>query len=179
MFLAHMPAGYVVSKLLLSQFRLESSKSTWLLFLGLLGSVFPDLDMFYFYLIDNRQHGHHSYWTHVPFYWISLLAIGYMIAAMFKSRILVAATTIFFGCILLHLSLDTFAGGGIKWLYPFNHSYFSIFTIQARHGYWLLNYFLHWTALAELLIISSAVITFWKTDWNTKPIVNRKFRRQT
>ena len=72
MFLAHMPAGYMASKFLLSQFQLDISKTKWLLLLGLLGSIFPDLDMLYFYLIDNRQHGHHSYLTHIPFYWISL-----------------------------------------------------------------------------------------------------------
>ena len=117
MFLAHMPAGYMVSKLLLSQFHLDSSKTKWLLILGLLGSIFPDLDMLYFYLIDNRQHGHHSYWTHIPIYWLGLLGFCYLIAAIFKSRFLVTAATVFIGCILLHLFLDSFTGGGIKWLY--------------------------------------------------------------
>jgi inner membrane protein len=165
MFLAHMPAGYIASKLLVAQFRLDSPKTKYLLLLGLLGSIFPDLDMFYFYLIDNRQHGHHSYWTHIPFYWISLLAFCYVVVAFFKSRFLVASATVFFGCILLHLSLDTFAGGGIKWLYPFDNSYFNIFTVpaQANH-YWVWNYFSHWTALVELTIISIATITFWKSQ---------------
>ncbi|MFK7816428.1 MAG: metal-dependent hydrolase [Gammaproteobacteria bacterium] len=175
MFLAHMPAGYLVSRFLLSQFQLKPSKAKWLFALGLLGSIFPDLDMFYFYLIDNRQHSHHSYWTHIPFYWLCLLAIFYFIAAIFKSRFIIAAGTIFIGCILLHLSLDTFAGGGIKWLYPFSNSYFNIFTVPSRHGYWLWNYFLHWTALAELTIITFATITFFRTNW----INNRYTRRHT
>lgn len=175
MFLAHMPAGYLASKLLVSQFRLDSPKTKCLLLLGLLGSIFPDLDMFYFYLVDNRQHSHHSYWTHIPFYWISLLAVSYAVAALYKSRFLVAAATVFIGCILLHLSLDTFAGGGIKWLYPIQNSYINIFSIPSRHGYWLWNYFLHWTALVELTIISFAAITFWKTDWK----YNRTLRRHT
>jgi len=168
MFLAHMPAGYLASKLLATQFRLDPSKTKCLLFLGLLGSIFPDLDMFYFYLIDNRQHGHHSYWTHIPIYWLSLLAISYAVAAFYKSRFLTASATVFFGCILLHLSLDSFAGGGIKWLYPFDHSYFSIFTVPAQpNRYWVWNYFLHWTVLAELTIISIATFTFWKSHKST------------
>ncbi|QMU61619.1 MAG: metal-dependent hydrolase [Gammaproteobacteria bacterium] len=164
MFLAHMPAGYLASKLLVAQFCLDPPKTKWLLFLGLLGSIFPDLDMFYFYLIDNRQHGHHSYWTHIPFYWVCLLAVSYTIAAFLKSRFLVASATVFIGCILLHLSLDTFAGGGIKWLYPFQNSYINIFSIPARQNYWVWNYILHWTALVELSIIFFAAVTFWKTD---------------
>lgn len=175
MFLAHMPAGYMASKFLLSQFQLDPSKTKWLLLLGLSGSISPDLDMLYFYLIDNRQHSHHSYWTHIPFYWISLLGFCYCIAAIVKSRFLVAAATVFIGCILLHLSLDTFVGGGIKWLYPIQNSYTNIFSIPSRHGYWLWNYILHWTTLVELTIISFAAITFWKTDWKC----NRTLRRQT
>jgi len=165
MFLVHMPAGYLASRLLLSQFRSEPSQTKWLLALGLLGSVFPDLNMFYFYLIDNRQHGHHSYRTHIPFYWISLLVLCYVIAAIVKSRFLIAAATVFIGCILLHLLLDTFAGGGIKWLHPFEHSYINIFSIPAQpNRYWVWNYFLHWTVLVELTVISIAAITFWKTQ---------------
>jgi inner membrane protein len=108
MFLAHMPAGNMVRKFLLSQFHLDSSKTQWLLILGLLGSVFPDLDMLYFYLIDNRQRDHHSYWTHIPIYWLGLLGFWYLTATIFKSRLLVAAATVFIECILLHLSLDSF-----------------------------------------------------------------------
>jgi len=176
MFLAHMPAGYLASKLLVTQFRLDSTKTKWLLCLGLLGSIFPDLDMFYFYLIDNRQHSHHSYWTHIPFYWLCLLVICYAIAAFFRSRFLIAAVTVFIGCILLHLSLDSFAGGGIKWLYPFDNTYISIFSVPAQpNRYWVWNYFLHWTALVELTIISIATITFWKSQ---KPSY-KSFRRQT
>ena len=168
MFLAHMPAGYLASKLLVSQFRLEPSKTKHLLWLGCLGSIFPDLDMLYFYLIDNKQHGHHSYWTHIPFYWMSLLALSYAVAAFFKSRFLIAVATVFFGCILLHLSLDTFAGGGIKWLYPFENSYINIFSIPAQpNRYWVWNYFLHWTVFVEISIISIAGITFRKTQKST------------
>jgi inner membrane protein len=164
MFLAHLPAGYISSRFLLSQFQFNASTAKKLLALGLLGSIFPDLDMFYFYLIDNRQHSHHSYWTHIPFYWICLLTSCYVIAAIIKSRLLIAAATIFIGCILLHLSLDTFAGGGIMWLYPFQNTYFNIFSIPSKHGYWILNYLLHWTALVEVLIISFAVVTLLKNN---------------
>ena len=167
MFLAHMPAGYVVSKFLLTQFRLSNSKTKILMFLGILGSIFPDFDMFYFYLIDNKQHGHHSYWTHIPFYWILLLGIGYAFAFINRSRTFVAATTVFIGCALLHLFLDTFAGGGIKWFYPFSNEYLHIFHIPPRYNYWVWNYIFHWTAFAELLLISLATITFWRTRKQT------------
>ena len=174
MFLAHLPAGYIVSKFLLTKFNSGPSRKKYLLFLGLLGSVFPDLDMLYFYLIDNRQHGHHSYWSHIPVYWICLLGICYVIAAIIKSRFFAKAATIFVTCILLHLLLDSFAGGGIKWLHPFSDSYLSIFSIPSRQGYWLWNYFLHWTALVELTIIGIATTIFIKTDWEFTQKLRRK-----
>lgn len=168
MFFAHMPAGYLASKFLLSNFRIKNPTSKYLLFAGLLGSIFPDFDMLYFYTIDNRQHSHHSYWTHIPFFWICVLAISYSVATYLRSRFLASIFTVFIGCILLHLALDTFAGGGIKWLYPVNQSYFSVFSIPGGNRYWVLNYLLHWTALVELSIILLALITFCKTRSNKR-----------
>ena len=163
MFLAHMPAGYLTSKFLLSKFRFQGINNGWFMFAGLLGSVFPDFDMLYFYTIDNRQHGHHSYWTHIPFFWFCILFISYSIAFIFRSRFLVTIATVFIGCILLHLTLDSFAGGGIKWLYPIDNTYYNIFSIPGGNRFWVLNYIWHWTAFVELTIILLALFTFCKS----------------
>ena len=162
MFLAHIPAGYLTSKAILTQFRFEKSTTNYLILLGLIGSVSPDFDMFYFYLVDDRQHSHHSYWTHIPFYWVVLLCMGYVAAAIFRSRILVATTTVFVGCALIHMLLDTFAGG-IQWLHPLSNKYFSVFTIPARYDDWVWNYVLHWTALIELSLIVFAIAIYANT----------------
>lgn len=58
MFLAHILAGCMVSKTLLAQFHVHYSKTKLLLALGVLGSVFPDLDILYFYLMNHRHHSH-------------------------------------------------------------------------------------------------------------------------
>jgi len=58
MFLAHILAGCMVSKTLLAQFHVHYSKTKLLLALGVLGSVCPDLDILYFYLMDHRHHSH-------------------------------------------------------------------------------------------------------------------------
>ena len=168
MFLAHMPAGYLASKFLLSKFRFQQSNTKWLFFAGLLGSISPDFDMLYFYTIDNRQHSHHSYWTHIPFFWLCILVISYSIATFFRSRFLATIFTVFIAGILLHLILDSFAGGGIKWLYPIDQTYFSIFSIPASNRNWVLNYLFHWTALIELTIILLALFIFCKTRNNKR-----------
>ena len=38
--------------------------------------VAPDVDMLRFYLIDNREHRHHSYLTHRPIIWAGILCAG-------------------------------------------------------------------------------------------------------
>ncbi len=82
MFIGHIPAGYLVSYSIIKLIKnpnLSAHNTNQLLFIGIIAAAFPDISLFYFYLIDNRQHLHHSYWTHIPFYWAimsSLLLIG-------------------------------------------------------------------------------------------------------
>ncbi len=152
MFIAHLPAGYLLSKYFAS--KSKTHKIPWGIFvaLGLVGSILPDLDLFYFYLIDERQHQHHSYWTHIPIYWICIYII---VASMFilkKNKKLLFITTFIFIDVMLHIILDTVAGG-IIWGYPRSTEYFSFFTVLPQYNWWVLNFILHWTFLFEMTII--------------------------
>ncbi len=49
MFFGHLPAGYLCTTWLLKKREVAPRDRNILLFLGLFGSVAPDLDMFYFY----------------------------------------------------------------------------------------------------------------------------------
>ncbi len=68
MIIGHLPLGYLSIKVFPAKLINISNKKIFML-VGLSGSIAPDLDMIYFYLVDNRQHHHHTYWTHIPFYW--------------------------------------------------------------------------------------------------------------
>ena len=70
MFIAHLPAAYLVLKS--APFKLGATASTAFL----IGSIAPDVDMAYFYLIDGRQHHHHDYLTHRPVLWYLVLLLG-------------------------------------------------------------------------------------------------------
>jgi len=119
MFIAHLPAGYLLAKL----FKIEQTKETLsektIISLALIGSVLPDFDLIYFYLFDNRQHLHHSYWTHIPVYWVLIYVSAMTLSQIIKHKKLFYISTILFCCIILHLILDTMVGG-ILWLYPFS-----------------------------------------------------------
>lgn len=156
MFLAHLPAGYILTKKLQEKWKLKRY-----LWVGLLGSVFPDFDIAYFYLTDDRQHLHHSYWTHLPFDWLILTAITWIALRLFNKKELSLVALIFFSNVFLHFILDTVVGK-IEWLYPFKDTAYALFEVPAAHNFWVWNFFFHWTFLFEIGIIVWALAMLWR-----------------
>ncbi len=152
MFIAHLPAGYLLTRWL--QKKLKIQKFLWV---GLLASVFPDIDMLYFYLIDNQQTLHHHYWTHLPLLWITLWILMIIVAKILKNRTLLALTMIIFANLILHFILDSIVGG-ILWLYPFFDHNLSLLIVPATHNFWIWSFVFHWTFLIEVAIIVTAGI---------------------
>ena len=71
MFIAHLPAGYLLAKV---------GRTKGLLFIGILiGSWLPDLDMLWFYFVDERQNVHHHYITHRPLVWVLTAIAGWIL----------------------------------------------------------------------------------------------------
>lgn len=157
MFIGHLPAGYVLTKTIQ-----EKAKIKKYLLLGLVASILPDLDMLYFYLIDKRQHLHHSYWIHIPFYWIILGLFTFAILRILKKKQYYIPASIFFANIFLHLALDTIVGK-IEWLYPFTDHAYVLFTVPAVYDFWVYNFVFHWTFLFEIGVIIWAAYIFIKT----------------
>jgi inner membrane protein len=165
MFIAHLPAGYLWTRRLLRRRTFMDTRSSsyrWLMALGLTGSLLPDLDMVYFHLIDNRQHLHHGYWTHIPLYWLALFGVSLLAGRMFNKPLLRPAATVFFSNVFIHLGLDTIVGK-IRWFAPFSDRDFVMFEVPARHGWWVWNFVFHWTFLIELSLVSAAFVTIVTT----------------
>lgn len=158
MFIAHLPAGYLLTRFM--QRKLGTTKYLWV---GLVGSVLPDIDMLYFYLVDDRQTLHHHYWTHIPFLWFCFAILLAAAALMTRHRRTVAAAgLVFLANIFIHLVLDTIVGG-IAWLYPFFPLYDSdltLVTVPATHDLWIWSFVFHWTFLLELLLLTLAIALF-------------------
>ena len=55
-FIAHLPAGYLLTKTIFSR----TLGARAVMAAALLGSITPDLDLLYFYTLDARQRHHHS-----------------------------------------------------------------------------------------------------------------------
>ena len=76
MIFGHLPAGYITSKLLFKKFATRTSFYKAFMFWGMFGAIAPDIDLFYYYLIDVYKNSHHTYFTHFPLFWLILLLIS-------------------------------------------------------------------------------------------------------
>ena len=154
MFIAHLPSGYIVASL--SQRRIEKAYATIAFWCILIGSILPDIDMFYFYLIDGRQTNHHLYYTHIPMVWVLLLGgLSVLLSLLKKARWARACIYTMLG-VGLHLLLDT-PVGGIAWLYPFDRGLLNFIDVPATQSWWVLSFVLHWTFMVELIICAVAL----------------------
>jgi len=175
MFIGHVAAGYIWTKLLLKNrvFNNNDHKQQFIYFwTGILGSFFPDIDIFHFYLIDGRKHLHHSYWTHMPFFWLIALCLLLLISMIRKNKNLRNASIFFISNIFIHLLLDTVAGG-IYWLYPFSKGMVTLLEVPVKSTSWIFNFVFFWTSTVEgILIILAALLcrkeSFPKINQNNK-----------
>ncbi len=185
MMIAHIPASYLLSRRLAPRLVGDSARLRGLMALGLVAAVLPDFDLFYFYLIDRRQTLHHEYWTHIPIFWA---AVAIVVAGLFRlarAPIPAAAFVLIFANIFLHLALDTMAGG-IAWAYPWDRTSFVLVTVPARFDWWVWNFVLHGSFLAELAIAAwaareigaAAWLIGWKRAIGARILVRRRKRTQ-
>lgn len=151
MILAHLPSGYVLA-------RLRRAPEGWPMAAALAGSVFPDLDLIWFYLVDDRAVHHHRYWMHAPAFWAVLALVCLPLMARRVPHLFRAAAFIF-AAIGLHLILDSLAGS-IMWLWPVSTRLYALVEVPATQAHWMLSFLTHWTMLAELAIILWAAALF-------------------
>ena len=148
MITAHLPSGYVLGRLW--------PAAPLVLPAALIGGTLPDLDLIWFYLIDDRAVHHHRYWVHIPAFWAMIAAVALPLTALVARSYLMAALT-FFTAVLLHICLDTI-GGDVLWHWPWSDEMTSLVTVPARHGHWVLNFILHPVFALELAIWATVLL---------------------
>lgn len=153
MFIAHLPAGYLIARAVLASRPLADAGSVMVA--TLVGSVLPDADLLAFYLVDERQVHHHDYITHWPLFWLNLATIVLPLV-FFVARRWLPACVAFFAAVMSHMVLDTIAAP-LKWLMPFDGRSFELVTVPAVYDHWVVNFLLHWTFALELAICAAAL----------------------
>jgi inner membrane protein len=146
MLTAHLPSGYVLG-------RHWPRVDRRVMVAALVGAVVPDLDMIWFWFVDQGAWHHHLYWPHLPWVWAlaALVAIPALWATVWRRPALA-----FFAAILLHLLLDSISGG-IAWAAPVDMTLLSLVTVPASYGHWIISFVLHWTLLLELAVWAAAI----------------------
>lgn len=154
MVIAHLPAGYLLTKHLQSRFH-----ATSLLWAGLLGSILPDFDILYFYLVDAQQVSHRSYITHWPLFWLGVAYLVLPFVRIWGSRVAFTACVFLFANIGLHMLLDSVMAP-VYWLQPYSEESFQLLKLKYTHAYsfWLWNYMAHPAFLMEIAICIAALL---------------------
>ncbi|MEO0937871.1 MAG: metal-dependent hydrolase [Pseudomonadota bacterium] len=143
MFIAHLPAGYLLSQAVPPRLR------GWVL----AGSILPDADLIVVYGLGVAAH-HHGFLTHRPALWLSVL----MVALLLRRWPL---ATIGLGG-MLHVTLDSWAGR-IDWGWPFATLPVTVMDVPARFEWWGWNFLLHPSFLIEPVIVGAAVVVWIRT----------------
>lgn len=163
MIVAHLPAGYLLSSLLLRQLAPAWINPKAWLAAGMLGAIAPDIDMLWFHLVDHGQRHHHTYFTHFPLVWTGLLLASAIWLAFCRARqrasMHAGLAFIFSLNGFLHMALDTVVGD-MWWLTPFVDKSFSFFSVPALYRPWWLNFIFHWSFVLELVIVVAAVLVW-------------------
>ena len=68
MILAHLPSSYLLGR--------AGGGPRAVMIAALIGSVAPDFDMLWFWLVDGGQTHHHRFWPHIPLVWIGIAVYG-------------------------------------------------------------------------------------------------------
>ncbi|KAB7615763.1 metal-dependent hydrolase [Amylibacter sp. SFDW26] len=143
MITAHLPSGYLLGKVMRVDTRV-------LMFAAMVGAIFPDLDLLWFYYFDEKAFHHHRYWVHAPGFWLLFSPIIICVLAIWNRYILKVFLTFLIG-IYLHIFLDTIAGG-IMWLWPFSDRLYELVRVQPTHNHFVLSFIAHWTFWLEIII---------------------------
>ena len=151
MMVGHLPAGYLYGSFLATKLARTQVDSRYILIAALAGSVFPDIDMFYFLLIDDQRH-HHSYWTHYPIVWLSIVFASSIVFSLYRKwRRAAVLSMVFASTAVLHLILDSIVGD-VRWLAPFVDQAYTMFSVPARYEPWWFNFIFHWSFGLEILL---------------------------
>lgn len=159
MLIAHLPAGIITSHVLTKRvshkFTRPQIKKLWII--GILFSIIPDFDLIYFYGVSSAVH-HHKFFPHLPIFWLGFFALAFALLKLveylkstrlhfYRAGLFIASCNI-----LIHLLLDTFVGY-IWWLYPAIDQPYFLVDIPANYSHWIISFVLHWSFIAEIIIV--------------------------
>lgn len=148
MLTAHAPAGYIVAKWLEARLHPGTLSSRAWALCGVMGGLLPDIDMWWFYVVDQGRVHHHRYVTRWPILWLLCLLLALCLRRC-RPQSTVAALFYLIGVNgMVHMVLDSIVGD-IWWLMPWHDQPYALFVVAVRYQPWWLNFVLHWSFVLE------------------------------
>lgn len=157
MIFAHGPLGYLVARATqrfwdVSTFSQRQRSMLWLV--GFIAGIFPDIDLFYYYLID-AEHSHRALPTHTPLFYLVTCAVLYILARWRGSVFFRAAIFVAFWGFLSHLFADGIFAQ-VQYMRPFSVTYFGLSDIVPDYihpALLAINFILEGTIIALFLYV--------------------------
>lgn len=143
MIFAHGPASFLLCHVFKKHWSKNFSRRNiiWLFIISIIGGIFPDIDLIYYYL-SSASFSHHEIFTHSLLFYVILCGTACFIGWLLKKRIVYVGSIIFFGGILTHFIADSI-GAGVVWLYPFSKALIGMDSFAWYRDTWLgNNYFI-------------------------------------
>ena len=159
MIIGHAPGAYIASTLLHGRLFADRMSARAFILAGVFGGIAPDLDMLYFHLVDQRQHHHHSYFSHWPLVWLGLLLLSLALLRLRPNSWTAPLAVAFATMGMLHMLLDSIVGD-IWWFAPFVDQAYALFSVPALYQPWWLNFLLHWSFGLELALWAWALLLY-------------------
>ena len=166
MLIAHAPTGLLLAALLMPMKPVKVSWQRWYLTGAVFGAL-PDVDMLWFYLVDQRQFHHHVYFTHWPIVWLLVSMVAGVAWGVWRKPW--TAYAVLLGVAgMSHMVLDSVVGD-IGWLKPWHDQLYAMFVVTNRYSPWQLNFIIHWSFALELALLALSV---WQWRRMSKRPVN-------
>lgn len=155
MIFSHAPFGfitaYIASKICKN--KITKKQTFWLFLIGTITAVFPDFDLFYYYLISTNF-THREMITHTPFLYLTIFLIIFLAGSLLKRPFLKYVSVIILLSSFSHLLLDSI-GSGVSWLYPVSDLLYGLLNISyLENGFYGENLFVINFSLELLILLS-------------------------
>lgn len=164
MIFAHTPIAFLIpyySRKKWSQ-NLSSKQIKIVFIIAIIGGLFPDIDLLYYYLFA-ADFSHHEAFTHSAFIYLILFCVLYLLFYLLKNNFYKKIITFFFLGVLSHLLADS-VGAGVIWLYPFSKEMYGLTSFDwFRDSFFGQNFFVtnySFEVLFFILVIIAAVNNF-------------------
>jgi hypothetical protein len=142
MIFSHAPAGYIVIFLFskIGKIKFTKKQILWFFLFGAIFSIFPDLDLFYYYFISTSE-THRALITHTPILYLIVFLTIFLYSYLKKNKFIKFISFVILFSSIFHLLLDSL-GSGVAWFYPFSKLPYGILSIPLlSEGFYGQNFF--------------------------------------